>query len=119
MFSAFVTRQKLRRCLLSAAVLLAAGAWVSRASADDMQFINTLHGGSSATVQFAGALSSQDVYSDILTWNDLTAKPNSLGASTLETYCIDIKGNISQGDSYVLDNAQTLTTNAAGDAYLT
>lgn len=121
MGSLFGSGRASRRRNVCAVVLLTATLLASRAWADDMQFDNLLHGtGSAATIQFAGSTSTEDVYSDVLTWTDLsTGAANTLGATTLETYCVDVIGNINFNTPYNLNIDGPLVANAGHDSYLT
>ena len=67
------SKRALRRCLVSAGILLM-GSWASHASADTFQLLSNLHGtgGGESVVNLAGTVNQGGVISDILQWEDLS-----------------------------------------------
>ncbi len=104
------------------AILLSLGALTNRASADNLTFVNTLHGGNSGTAWLyyqpsGSSLLAEPCYSDILVWSDQSSSTSL--PSTIYTYCVDIVGNIYSGLPYTLSNDGAMTASNANNNGIT
>jgi hypothetical protein len=121
MFSLLGSERMLRRCLVSAGILLA-GSWATQASADSFTLLGNQNGGSAEIVTLSGtangtAINQGGVISDILDWQDTSSaatvtSPLSSGLK-FQAYCIDVLHDIGIGNPYTL-NVGSLASASTG-----